>query len=247
MLYLIGIGLHDEKDITLKGLEAVRNSAFVYLESYTSKLACSVEKMEELYGKKVILADREMIEKRVEKEILLKAKDKDVCLLIIGDVFGATTHIDLMMRAKELEVPVNVIHNASVLTAVGATGLSLYKFGKVTSVSFENENVETPYNVLKANSGMHTLFLLDLKPEEKQYMTANEAIRYLLGVEERRREGFFTRDTKCVICAGLGGEDAIIKYGKACELVQETESKFPQCLIVPGDLHFMEEEFLEKL
>lgn len=38
MLYLIGLGLADEKDITVKGLEIVRRASRVYLEAYTAIL-----------------------------------------------------------------------------------------------------------------------------------------------------------------------------------------------------------------
>lgn len=38
MLYLIGLGLCDENDITLKGLECIKKSEIVYLEHYTSIL-----------------------------------------------------------------------------------------------------------------------------------------------------------------------------------------------------------------
>lgn len=38
MLYLIGLGLGDAKDITVKGLELVKNAKEVYLEAYTSIL-----------------------------------------------------------------------------------------------------------------------------------------------------------------------------------------------------------------
>lgn len=38
MLYLIGLGLSDETDITVKGLEIVRKAARVYLENYTAIL-----------------------------------------------------------------------------------------------------------------------------------------------------------------------------------------------------------------
>lgn len=38
MLYLIGLGLSDETDITVKGLEIVRKASRVYLESYTAIL-----------------------------------------------------------------------------------------------------------------------------------------------------------------------------------------------------------------
>lgn len=39
MLYIIGLGLGNEKDITLRGLEAVKNCSKVYIESYTSLLS----------------------------------------------------------------------------------------------------------------------------------------------------------------------------------------------------------------
>jgi diphthine synthase len=39
MLYLIGLGLGDEKDITLRGLEAVNKCEKVYMEAYTSLLS----------------------------------------------------------------------------------------------------------------------------------------------------------------------------------------------------------------
>lgn len=38
MLFLVGLGLADEKDITVKGLECIRMCDRVYLENYTSVL-----------------------------------------------------------------------------------------------------------------------------------------------------------------------------------------------------------------
>ena len=38
MFYLVGLGLGDAKDITVKGLEVVRQAKRVYLEAYTSIL-----------------------------------------------------------------------------------------------------------------------------------------------------------------------------------------------------------------
>lgn len=43
MLYLIGLGLSDETDITVKGLEIVKKAARVYLENYTAVLLCDVK------------------------------------------------------------------------------------------------------------------------------------------------------------------------------------------------------------
>ena len=55
-LYFIGLGLNNEKDITINGLEAVKKCDIVYLESYTSVLNFKKENLEEFYNKKVILA-----------------------------------------------------------------------------------------------------------------------------------------------------------------------------------------------
>jgi len=38
VLYIIGLGLGNEKDITLKGLEAIKSCQKLYLEYYTSIL-----------------------------------------------------------------------------------------------------------------------------------------------------------------------------------------------------------------
>jgi len=248
MLYFIGIGLNDEKDVTLKGLEAVKKCDFVYLENYTSKLNVQIDYLEKLYGKKVILADRKMVEIDAEKTILQQAKTGNVTFLAVGDVFAATTHVDLFLRAKKLNINVRVIHNASVLTAIGITGLQLYKFGKTTSIPFENENIEAPYDILKLNkeNGMHTLFILDLNPDSNDSLSVNDAIRYLLRVELKRGERAFNDNTLCIGCTKLGSLDQIIKSGKAKDLLKEDFNNGMHCLIVPSEkLHFMEEEALD--
>ena len=45
MLYLVGLGLADETDITLKGLEVVKMADRVYLEAYTSILLVDKDKL----------------------------------------------------------------------------------------------------------------------------------------------------------------------------------------------------------
>ena len=62
VLYLIGLGLCDEKNITLRGLEYIKSSDYIYMEYYTSILSVDKSKLESLYEKPIILADREMIE-----------------------------------------------------------------------------------------------------------------------------------------------------------------------------------------
>ena len=45
MLYIIGLGLYDEQDITVRGLAAVKSCKRVYLEAYTSILLVDKEKL----------------------------------------------------------------------------------------------------------------------------------------------------------------------------------------------------------
>ena len=86
VLYIIGLGLGDEKDITVKGLEAVKRSSKVFLEQYTSVLGVDKEKLEAFYGKPVTIADRNCVELEAES-IFGGAKAEDVSFLVVGDAF----------------------------------------------------------------------------------------------------------------------------------------------------------------
>ena len=234
VFYIIGIGLNDEKDITEKGLEIVRKADKVYLETYTSKLNCSKEDLEKLYGKEIKEVKREDVETHTEV-LVNEGKTKEIAFLVMGSPFAATTHTELLLTAKKLNVEVKVIENASVYSAVGVTGLFLYKFGKTTTIPLENKNIKSPYEIFLQNNklGMHTLFLLDVK--EDKLMSAREGLDYLirLGLE---------KITMVVGCGALGSLEPEIKYGKANELVI---NKYPQCFIIPGELHFKELEVLD--
>lgn len=45
MFYVIGLGLGDAKDVTVKGLEIIKRCNRVYLESYTSVLTVQQESL----------------------------------------------------------------------------------------------------------------------------------------------------------------------------------------------------------
>ncbi len=248
MLSIIGCGLEDERSLSLKAVDLLRKADTVYLESYTSPYFGSIRKLEDLIGKKIQLANRTVMEEGSE-QLLQEAKEKHVALLIVGDIFSATTHVELFYHAKKEGIAVTLVHNASVLTAIGDTGLSLYKFGQVTSLPFFAHDwpIESPYDVLKQNSqlGFHTLFLLDLKPEEQKFMSVKEAFELLLAIEAKRKEGFLTEETLCLGCAALGTSESMIKYGKVKDLMQTNFPSLPHCVIVPGKLHFFEEEVLD--
>lgn len=247
-LYLVGIGLNDEKDISVKGLEAVKKCDKVYLENYTSVLNCEVRKLEKLYGKKIVLVSRERVEKEGEK-IIKEALKKEIAFLVIGSPLMATTHVNLILEANKQNVLVKIINNASVFDALGIVGLQLYKYGQIASIPFYEEFVEleTPYKVLKENkkAGLHTLFLLDLNPDEERFMTVNDGLEILEKIEKRKKGKVVSKDMLVVGCARLGGDDFLIKNGTLEEVKGFDFGKPPHCLVIPGKLHFMEEEVLK--
>lgn len=67
---------------------------------------------EEFYGKEIILADRNAVESEAEG-IYSGAKDEDVSFLVVGDPLCATTHTDLIIRARELGVKVIYLERLS--------------------------------------------------------------------------------------------------------------------------------------
>lgn len=102
--------------------------------------------------------------------MIKQAKDDDVAFCVVGDPFGATTHTDLFIRCTEMGVTVKAIHNASIINAVGVTGLQLYRFGEIISIPFFTENWR-PYSFAEKIQfnlarGLHTLCLLDIKVKE---------------------------------------------------------------------------------
>jgi len=58
MLYLIGMGLYDEKDLSLRGLEILNECDEIYAELYTGVFKGKIKKLEELTGKPVGILTR---------------------------------------------------------------------------------------------------------------------------------------------------------------------------------------------
>ncbi|KIJ15563.1 hypothetical protein PAXINDRAFT_77295 [Paxillus involutus ATCC 200175] len=271
MFYVIGLGLCDEKDITVRGLEAVKSSTRVYLEAYTSILMVQKEQLEAFYGKKLILADRDMVETESD-EILRNADKEDVAFLVVGDPFGATTHIDIVLRARAEKIPVRIIHNASIMNAVGACGLQLYNFGQSVSLVFFTETwkPDSFYDRIKENSvlGLHTLVLLDIKVKEQseenlargrkiyeppRYMSIPQAVSQLLEIESLRDEKVLSPSSTLGIALSRVGGDASsqrIVCGTLEELSQQPTQVFGEPLhslvIVGKRLHHLEVDYAQE-
>ncbi|XP_001506442.1 diphthine methyl ester synthase [Ornithorhynchus anatinus] len=267
MLYLVGLGLGDARDITVKGLQVVQRCSRVYLEAYTSILTVGKETLEDFYGRKLILADRETVEQEAD-HILKDADVSDVAFLVVGDPFGATTHSDLVLRAVKLGIPYRVIHNASIMSAVGCCGLQLYSFGETVSIVFWTDTwkPESFFDKIKKNrlSGLHTLCLLDIKVKEQslenlmkgkkiyeppRFMSVNQAAGQILEVVQNRRllgeEPGISEETMCVGLARVGADDQKIVAGTLQQLCTVDLGGPLHSLIITGTMHPLEVDMLK--
>lgn len=235
MLYLIGLGLNVD-GISKFGLEAVKKCKKIYLENYTVDFPYSLKQLEEVIGKKLVPANRELVE---SLSLVDEAAKKDVALLVYGSPLTATTHISLIQEAKNSGIKSKVIFNASVLDAVAETGLQLYKFGKIASLpewkkSFEPDSF---MEIVKENMSIksHSLILIDIGLEHKKALKQLE-------IAAKNHE---INLKKIVLCEALGTMKRKIFYKTISELEKIEEVRKPYCLIIPSKLHFMEKEALE--
>ncbi|KAF3072287.1 Diphthine methyl ester synthase [Trichoderma simmonsii] len=267
MLYLVGLGLSDETDITVKGLEVVKKASRVYLEAYTSILLVDQSILENYYGRSIIIADREMVESNSD-EILRDAQTEDVAFCVVGDPFGATTHTDLVIRARELSIPVRTVPNASIMSGIGACGLQLYNFGQTVSMVFFTDNWKPSsfYDRIKENReiGLHTLVLVDIKVKEQslenmargrliyeppRYMTVGQCAQQMLEIEEERKEGVYTKDSLAIGAARVGGKTEKFVAGTLEELCSADEELGPplHSLVLLGRrAHELERDFVRE-
>jgi len=244
MLAFVGMGLWDEKDITLKGLEMAKRCDRVYAELYTSIMGTNMKKMEEIIGKRIEMLEREELEEG--NRIIEEAKRMNVCLLVPGDPMTATTHVELRLRAMEEGIETGVIHGISIITAsAGLLGLQIYKFGRVVSIArpYDNYFPLSPYERIKENlsMGLHSLLLLDIGEKP---MTANEGMEILLEMERRKKEGVISPSTLIAVVARASSDDAIAKAGYIEKMMEEDFGETPHSIIIPGKLHFMEAKAL---
>ena len=234
MLYLVGLGL-DEKSYSKKAFNIISKADKIYIENYTIEFPYNIKKLESKFkDKKFIPADRKLIEQNTER-IVKEAENKNVVILIYGSPLTATTHITLMQEARRNNVKSRVIHNASVLDAVAETGLQIYKFGKIASMpSFEANSY---IDIIKDNLSIkaHTLILIDIG------MGFDSALKKLIDDAKKKKVDL----DKIVVCSRLGTKEGRIYYKNIKELKKIYEIKPPFCLIVPGEMHFVEKEVLE--
>jgi diphthine synthase len=249
-LVLVGMGLYDEKDVSLRGLEEMRMAESVFAELYTSLMqGLDFKALTRLAGKRIVPVSRKMLEEEDGQEIIKAAQMGKTVLLVPGDPTIATTHIDLRIRAARAGLKTRVVHGASILSAaIGLSGLQNYKFGGSVTIPLAEKYVasETPLRVIGRNreSGLHTLCFLDLDVERKQFMTIGQALETLLEAAVRQPGTVLSNDALAVGIARAGSSNPVVKADQVKEMVGYDFGNPPHTLIFPGKLHFMEAEAL---
>jgi diphthine synthase len=279
VLYLIGLGLGDVDDITLKGLKLIQAADAVFLEAYTSLLLSgsdpheTARALEEAYGlkqKNIRIADRDLVEQEAEKEILEPARSSKVAFLVVGDPVCATTHTDLWLRAKEMNIDVEIVHNASIMGGVGSCGLQLYNFGQTVSIPFFDDQWRPlsfyPKIQFNRSGKLHTLCLLDIKVKEPdfqvlmntgrtrylppRFMTVSQAALQLIEAETTMQQHAYDIErTLCIGLARVGQTTQTICAGTLVELSSSVDVFGPplhSLIITGGPLHDLEWDFVKQ-
>ncbi|MFB6141925.1 MAG: diphthine synthase [Halorientalis sp.] len=246
MLTFVGLGLYDERSITVAGRDALRDADRVFAEFYTSKLAgASVADLEAYHDVDVEVRDRVGVE-RDPGPVLDAAAAGDAVFLTAGDPMVSTTHVDLRLRAHDRGIETRVVHGTTAQTAASSlTGLQNYRFGKATTLPFERahggEGVPDSVRATldeNRDRGLHTLVYLDIKADSGDYMSADTAASLLV-------EGY--RDVLAVAVCRAGSPDPTVRADTLSVLAGESFGPPLHLLVVPGDLHPLEREALVEL
>jgi len=250
-LIFIGLGLHDEYGLSLRGQMEARSCDMLFAEFYTSRMpGMKLDDLERLVGKKVHVLSRQEVEEGAEETILSKAKTGRVGFLVPGDPLVATTHVDLRLRAVRSGINSKIIHAASVVSAsAGVTGLQSYKFGRTTTVPVSYEG-KFPVSVIQTivsnlSSGLHSLVLLEIDVEHNQFVSIPSALKLLWANSENLPGTPITDSTLVVGVARLEAPDMQVFAGRLVDVMRTEFGEPPYLLIFPGKLHFVEAEALQ--
>ena len=246
MLSFIGLGLYDERSLTIQGREALADADDVFAEFYTSHLAgTTVSKLETTHDIDIEVRDRAGVEQHPEP-ILDAAADGHAAFLTGGDPMISTTHVDLRLRAIDRGIDTRIIHGTTVQTAASSlTGLQNYRFGKATTLPFERSHggagvPESVLDTINANAerGLHTIVYLDIDRENDEYMTGDHAAALLNDAGLGR---------VAVVIGQAGSDDPTVSGGRLATLRSQSFGDPLHLLVVPGDVHPMEEDALRTL
>ncbi len=248
-LWFVGLGLDDERGLSRRAFELL-GRAEVFAEEYTSVAAPgTLERLALEIGRPIRRLDRPLLEsERPILEALERAKS--VALLVVGDPFAATTHVALRLAAERAGHSWKYLPNASILTAAaGFLGLMPYRFGRTVSLPLPDPSFapRSPLEHIAENRsrGLHSLVLLDLRPEEARFLSATEALRLLRERDPER--AVLSEEDPLAVAARVGRDDAAGFFGPFALLRGVAFGPPLHTIVVPAaELHFEERAALER-
>jgi diphthine synthase len=244
-LWFVGLGLSDERGLSDRAREVLARAGEVFAEEYTATApAGTLDRLERALGHAVTRLDRPLVE---SERPILDALDRagSVALLVVGDPFAATTHVALRLAAERAGHDWRYVPAASILTAAaGFLGLMHYRFGRTVSLPLPAPGFEptSPLEQIAGNRtrGLHTLVLLDLRPEEGRYLTAAEGLTLLR--ERDRSAAVLPVGSPVGVVARVGRDDVEGWFGPLEGLADVDFGPPPHTVVVPApELHFEEE------
>lgn len=243
MLTFIGLGLYDERSITVEGRNSLRSADRAFIEQYTSRLVgTDIETLETEHGIETELRDRAGVE--VDPEAILSAAETEsVAFLTAGDPMISTTHVDLRLRAADRGIDTRIVHGTTAEAAASSlSGLQNYRFGPATTLPFPYAHGAEglPASVTSTiddnrERGLHTLVYLDIKADREEFMTADVAAELL---SEEYPE------TLAVAVCRAGSPDPLVAADSLSKLAAREFGGPLHLLVVPGELHHIESEAL---
>jgi diphthine synthase len=161
----------------------------------------------------------------------------------------ATTHIQLLLDAKQKKIPFQALPGISLTNYVSLTGLQEYKLGQIITIPFWEENFkpESFYDKFLENQllGLHTLCLLDIKKEKNKMMTVQEALKVLQEIEDKRHLSTI-KNSLLVVISAAGAKNQRISSGSPADLMNQ-RFPVPASIIICGKLNDKETEALHAL
>ena len=243
-LIFVGLGLCGTDGMTVKALNALKECDKIYAEFYTSHLiGTDIKDLEAAVGKKIKVLHRMQVEEG--EDIIADAMTMRVGFVTAGDTMSATTHVDLMIQAKEAGIPTRLFNGISIFSACPtALGLQPYKFGRTVTLPFIEGGYQpqSPYDNILENKerGLHTMILLDIHADEMRYMTGKQAIAWLLEGERKWGKGLIKDDTLICVASKIGSPEQKLTAGYPKQLLEMDLGEPLFTLVIPGNLHFME-------
>ncbi|XP_059995482.1 diphthine methyl ester synthase isoform X3 [Lagenorhynchus albirostris] len=219
MLYMIGLGLGDAKDITVKGLEVLRRCSRVYLEAYTSVLT-------------------------VGKEVLLYRFGETVSVVFWTDTWRPESFFDKVKKNRQ-----NGMHTLCLLVWKWLGSLSLYTKLVVLIELQKGWAAFVSRDIKVKEQSLENLIKGRKIYEPPHYMSVNQAAQQLLEIVQNQRirgeEPAVTEETLCVGLARVGAEDQKIAAGTLQQMCTvDLGGPLHSLIITGGSLHPLEMEML---